>query len=396
MFINKREKMRTAWIVLLIALLIIAIFVPLSYLEFPSQSTAKDASVYFGVTFGLNTTAQAKQLIDKVKDYTNLFIVDSWTLNTANEAVNGTALTDVCDYAVANGLNIIVYFAFISHVFYSWHFQWVEQAKERYGDKLLGIYIYDEPGGRQIDLGSWANKTSLFTNVSSYSDALDRFDQTISSTQSIIDLKALGIPTFTSDYALYWFDYLVGYNCVFTELIGKNQTSKIQQIDLCRGAATIQDKEWGAILTWSTNEPPYLENGTVMLDDMLMAYHAGAKYIVVFDYPTYPYTNPYGILTEDQFAAMKSFWIQIHSTQKNNFATSNAQVALVLPKDYGWGMRTPTDRIWGLWNSDDLSPVIWSKINQDVETYGLRLDIVYNDTAFNLTDRYPTIDYWNK
>jgi hypothetical protein len=388
--------MRTAWIVLLITLLIIAIFIPLRYMELPSQSTAENSSVYFGVTFGLNTTAQAKQLIDKVKDYTNLFVVDSWTLNTLNEAVNGTALTDVCDYAVANGLNIVVYFAYISHIIYPWQIQWVEQAKESYGDKLLGIYFFDEPGGKQIDLGSWNNETSNFSGVNSYSEASNRYVQNLSSAQSLKDLQTLGIHAFTSDYALYWFDYLAGYDCVLAELYGDNQTSKIQQIALCRGAANLQGKQWGAIITWSSNKPPYHENGTVMLSDMLMAYHAGAKYIAVFNYPTYPDTNPYGILTDDQFAAMKSFWSQIHSTEKNNFATSNAQVALVLPKDYGWGTRTPTDMIWGLWGSDDLSPVIWNKISQEVKTYGLNLDIVYNDTAFNLTNKYSTIHYWNK
>jgi hypothetical protein len=388
--------MRIAWIVLLITLLIIAIFIPLSYLELPSQSTAENSNVYFGVTFGSNTTAQAKQLIDKVKDYTNLFILDSWTLNTVNEAVNGTALTDVCDYAVANGLNVIVYFAFISHLIYPWHVQWVEQAAERYGDKLLGIYFFDEPGGKQIDLGSWNNDTSLFTGVTNYSEASSRYVQNLSSVQSLQDLKSFGIDAFTSDYALYWFDYLAGYDCVLAQLYGDNQTSKIQQIALCRGAADVQGKQWGAIITWSSNKPPYAENGTVMLEDMQMAYQAGAKYIVVFDYPTYPHNNPYGILTDDHFAAMKSFWTQIHSTQKVAFASSNATAALVLPKDYGWGARKYNDRIWGLWDSDDLSPAIWSKINQEIQTYGLRLDIVYNDTVFNLTDKYSTIDYWNK
>jgi hypothetical protein len=312
-----------------------------------------------------------------------------------NETVNGTALTQVCDYAVSKGLNIIVYFAYISHVVYPWQIQWVEQAKERYGDKLLGIYFFDEPGGKQIDLGSWNNDTSTFANVTSYSDAANRYVQSLSSTQSLIDLKTLGIPAFTSDYALYWFDYLAGYDCVFAELIGNNQTSKIQQIDLCRGAADLQGKQWGAILTWSSNEHPHLEDGPDMLQDMLMAYHAGAKYIVVFNYQIFPNTNQSGMLTEDQYAAMESFWAQIHSTQKNTFATSNAQVALVLPKDYGWGMRTETDKIWGLWNSDALSPVIWAKINQEVNAYGLRLGIVYNDTSFNLTGKYSTIYYWN-
>lgn len=112
-----------------------------------------------------------------------------------------------------------------------------------------------------------------------------------------------------------------------------------------------------------------------MLQDVLTAYHAGAKYIVIFNYPTYPSTNPYGILTEDQFEAMKDFWNQINSNQKSTFGTANAQAALVLPNDYGWGMRTSTDKIWGLWNSDALSPVIWSKMNQLLNTYGLRLDI---------------------
>ena len=69
-----------------------------------------------------------------------------------------------------------------------------------------------------------------------------------------------------------------------------------------------------------------MENGTAMLGDMLTAYDAGAKYIVVFNYPTYPNTNPYGILTGDQFAAMKKFWSQINSNQENAFGSANAQI----------------------------------------------------------------------
>ena len=132
-----------------------------------------------------------------------------------------------------------------------------------------------------------------------------------------------------------------------------------------------------------------------MLQDMLSAYWAGAKYIVVFNYPTYPDTNPYGILSKDQFNAMKDFWNQINSDQKNTFGTSNGEVALVLPEDYGWGMRSPTDLIWGLWNSDSLSPIIWSDVNQLLKTYGLRLDIIYNDAQFNFTEKYSKIYYWN-
>ena len=390
--------MNKSWIILIIALLISAVLLPVAYVEHQSQEIGHNNQVYFGVTFGGNTTIQAKLLIDKVKGYTNLFIVDSWTLDTINETVKGTSLTQVCDYAVSHGLNIIVYFAYISHIIYPWQTKWVENAKGMWGSKLLGIYFFDEPGGKQIDLGAWNNDTAAFGNVTNYDEAANTYVNSLSSVQSMQDLKTFGISAFTSDYALYWFDYLAGYNCVFVELGGTrgiNETSEIQQIDLCRGAADAQGKQWGAIITWSLNKPPYLENATAMLQDMLTAYHAGARYIVVFNYPTFPKANPYGILSQDQFNAMENFWNQIHSNQESSFGTNSAKVALVLPKDYGWGMRNPQDRIWGIWNADSLSPIIWNSMNQLLKTYGSRLDIIYNDTEFTFAEKYSKIYYWN-
>ncbi|MGD0644010.1 MAG: hypothetical protein ABSA75_03800 [Candidatus Bathyarchaeia archaeon] len=387
--------MKRLWIVLVVALLISSILLPVAIVEHQNQGIAQNSQVYFGVTFGGNTTSQAKLLIDKVKGYTNLFIVDSFTLDTLNETVNGTSLTEVCDYAVSQGLNIIVYFAYISQPGYPWQTKWVEDAKEMWGSKLLGIYFFDEPGGKQIDIGSWNSHPAVFANVTNYDEAANAYVNSIGSIQSMKDLKTLGLPAFTSDYALYWFDYLAGYNTVFAELGGTNETTKIQQIALCRGAANVQNKQWGAIITYSSPSPPYLENGTYMLPDMLTAYWAGAKYIIVFNYPTYPDTNPYGILSQDQFNAMENFWNKIHADQKSSFGTANGEAALVLPKDYGWGMRNPTDLIWGLWNSDSLSPIIWNDTNQLLKTYGLRLDIIYNDTQFNFTEKYSKIYYWN-
>ena len=97
------------------------------------------------------------------------------------------------------------------------------------------------------------------------------------------------IPVFTADYALYWFDYLAGYDAVFVELgWNHNQT---QHIALCRGAANVQEKDWGTIITWATNDPPYFASGTEMLQDMNTAYNYGAKYLMVFNYPQ---INPYG------------------------------------------------------------------------------------------------------
>ncbi len=81
---------------------------------------------------------------------------------------------------------------------------------------------------------------------------------------------------------------------------------------------------------------------------MTMAYEAGAKYILVFNYEL----NSQGILTDEHFNAMKQFWDNIHSSSADSFGKSKGQVAFVLPTDYGWGMRHINDRMWGLWDAD--------------------------------------------
>ena len=195
---------------------------------------------------------------------------------------------------------------------------------------------------------------------------------------------------FTADYALYWFDYLAGYDAIFAEL-GWNH-SRAQQIALCRGAANVQNKQWGAKITWTCKNPPYLECGTEMLKDMVTAYRAGVKYQIVFNYSK---INPYGILTEEHFTVMKEFWDQIHAFPRSVFGKEEGQVAFAFPKDYGWGMRKPDDKIWGFWPSDILSPLIWDKIIRLVKRYGLKLDIIYDDAGFNFEEKYSKIYFWN-
>ena len=48
---------------------------------------------------------------------------------------------------------------------------------------------------------------------------------------------------------LYWFDYLGGYDTIFAQL-GWNTSVINQQIAQLRGAATMQNKDWGTIITW--------------------------------------------------------------------------------------------------------------------------------------------------
>lgn len=119
-----------------------------------------------------------------------------------------------------------------------------------------------------------------------------------------------------------------------------------------------------------------------MLQDMLTSYEAGANYIVIFDFPRYPEDNPYGILTEEHFVAMQQFWQQV-CTHPEDYGKTAGQVAFVLPKDYGWGMRSSDDQIWGLWSADELSLGIWENMNKLIENYGIQLDIVYDDPKFS-------------
>ena len=97
-----------SWL-LIFLLLVSGILLPLSlFYRPPNDITSQGDKVFFGVTFGGNSTDEAKRLIDRVKGYTNLLIVDNWDITMHEEPLN-----EICDYAVNAGLSIIVYFNFI-------------------------------------------------------------------------------------------------------------------------------------------------------------------------------------------------------------------------------------------------------------------------------------------
>ena len=116
----------------------------------------------------------------------------------------------------------------------------------------------------------------------SYDEAADLFIDLYLSifTNEIQDYS--NIAFFTSDYALYWFDYLVGYDVILAQF-GWNHTIE-QDIAAVRGAANLQNKDWGVIITWKYNHPPYLDTGEAIYEQLHNAYEAGAKYAVIFNY----------------------------------------------------------------------------------------------------------------
>ena len=389
---------KLALVLLLIALLVVAALLPIVYIY--QQESGKGGSsrdFFFGVMAGSNSTIEEKLLIDKVKDYTNLFILASWDIS-----INETALNEVCDYAVDAGMNIIVYFDFLPFATYQWLPGWLETTEERWGENFLGIYLYDEPGGNQIDSNQWQPGQSArlaMENASDYSDAANRFETSIPNSFSWLNLKSLNVdlPIVTSDYALYWFDYLAGYDTIFAEL-GWN-VSTTQQIALCRGAANVQGKDWGTILTWTYTEPPYITSGLEIYHEMVTAYSAGAKYIVIFDFPKNREDNEYGILERQHFEAMELFWKYAQTFPRETYGQVNGEVALVLPKDYGWGTRRTQsrmeDRIWGFWPEDENILLVGTNMKNLLVKYELKLDIIYDDPQFNYTEKYSKIIFWN-
>ncbi len=406
---SKGEKQRVKHVLILSLILVIVIATASFIISYPAiNSSTEPSPVYVGVAFGGNTTAEAKLLIDRVKNYTNLFVVQSGPVSK-----NETSLNEIVDYAVAAGKDVIVYFGWFDPR-YPWRVSWLDMAKQRWGSRFLGLYLNDEQGGIQID----ANWTGYFSQIKAQDrptyqdhapaidayingslphdddDAAQVFRTYLETRIGLEELKTRSIAAFSSDYVLYWFDYLGGYDVMLAQL-GWNQTTS-QEIALIRGAARMQNKPWGAIITWKYSEPPYLDTGEEIYKQMKLAYEAGAKYVVIFNYPQIG-DNPYGIMMDEHFQALEKFWNDV--VKVPNLRTisdvNKAEAALVLPRNYGWGMRNPEDRIW-YWGPDERSPQIWNISRKLLVQYGIRLDIVYDDPTFPVTDKYSRIYYWNQ
>jgi hypothetical protein len=200
------------------------------------------------------------------------------------------------------------------------------------------------------------------------------------------------IIVFTADYGLYWWDYQSGYDVILAEL-GWNHTMS-QDIGLVRGAANMQGKSWGTIITWKYTHAPYLTDGEEMFEQMKTSYEAGAEYVLIFNYSE-DQENP-NTLQEEHYQALEQFWNDIVQNPKIKHGNIKTEAALVLPQNYGWGMRHPQDTIWGIWPADETSQQIWSQLQSKLEQHGLKLDIVFEDPNYPAAWKYFNIYYWDQ
>jgi len=377
-------KIRWFLYVFLFSLLILLLFAGIdSYLKtYPNPA---QVDVFVGIDAVYDGVENIKNLVDEVKSYTNFFVIGSTAITW-----DGTKLNEVCQYLNDSGLYFTIFAHPTDKINQS---QWVSDARQRWSSRFWGLYAFDEAGGRQLDRFQVNNETQMLApEANNYTDAANTYVENLNHVMSYfrINWHVGDFPLLTSDYALYEFDYRGGYDVVLAEFAWNH--SRPLNVALCRGAATIRNKDWGVMITWTYDNPPYLESGPELYNDMVAAYQNGAKYILVFDYPKNNAT--YEILQEEHLEALKQFWQYV----KDNPRTDNSindRVAYVLPKDYGYGFRGPNDTIWGLWEADSRSSKIWNDVSTLVEQYKPRMDIIYEDDLQYSTFKYSKLIFWN-
>ncbi len=393
-----------------------------------SSNQETEAEVYFGIDVAYDDSETIFALIDKVSPYTNFFIVGCTGIS-----LNVTKLNTVCQYLYDKELSFIIYQDSPLGIYDSsnWSFNstrpqnssnapfprsslnptttyqrsnssqsynyslnaafvsnWTTTAKNKWGENFLGFYYIDEPAGRQLDHDpEW----TVVKNATDYADASNQFNHAVSNSVNWYRSgysNWTNLSLFTSDYALYQFDYEAGFDVLLAQL-GWNYSRQLN-IALCRGAATLQNKDWGVIITWEYTEPPYLESGEDLYNDLVLAYTNGAKYIVIFD-SNENYTA--STLTEEHFDALKQFWQYVKDNPRK-ISSASDRVAYVLPEDYGYGFRGPNDSIWGLWAADPLSENITVSLSNKLLQYGDKIDIVYNESQLQACG-YKELIFWH-
>ncbi len=211
----------------------------------------KEPSVFVGIDVAYNSLYGLENIVNQVSSYVNLIIIGSTGIT-----YNSSQLNDACQYIYSKGLYFILYTERPRSA------KWLQNATANWGNHFLGLYAYDELGGRQLD---YDPNFRLVSQAANYTDAANQYEYLLNmSLDSIIrNENSTDIPLFTSDYALYWFDYKSGYDTVFAEFTGN--CSRQLNIDLCRGAAESQNKTWGVMITYTGTNPPYIESAPALL-----------------------------------------------------------------------------------------------------------------------------------
>ena len=132
-----------------------------------------------------------------------------------------------------------------------------------------------------------------------------------------------------------------------------------------------------------------------MYDQLRLSYECGTSFALVFNYAE-DVNGPYGTLQDEHFQAIERFWNTVVQNISIRHGGIKAEAVLVLPRNYGWGMRNPQDTIWGMWDANATSQQIWTQIHSRLTQHGSQLDIVFEDKTYSVSEKYNHIYYWNQ
>src|SRR3990170_6968538 len=96
-------------------------------IRWSSHLTSPD--IFVGVEVGYDGVQDCKKMVDKVKDYTNLFVIGATEITS-----NVTRLDETCEYAYNAGLHFIVFM--IPTEEYD-QLQWIAESHQRWGGQFL-------------------------------------------------------------------------------------------------------------------------------------------------------------------------------------------------------------------------------------------------------------------
>jgi hypothetical protein len=381
-------KLKHVFAISLVLVIIVPVFL---YYGFLAYTTVKGepSDLFVGIDVAYDNVTEIKRFAVEIRPYTNTIVFGS-----AGITLDIEKLDDLCQYVYDRDFYFMIYAHPANDVaFVAVQRQWVLIARSRWGEKFLGLYAFDEPGGTQLDDADMKVVPDADWFAENWTEAADKFVNLASlKLHHVIEdqMGGLDLPLFASDYVLYWFDYKVGYDVVFAEF-GWNYSRHIN-VALDRGAANVRNKEWGVMITWTYTQPPYLESGKELYDDLVLAYENGAKYILVFD-ANENYIQ--STLQPEHLDALKKFWRYATDNPRPNNPPIK-RVAYVLPKDYAYGFRGPNDTVWGIWEADDFSYQIRIEVGHLLDRYQNRLDIIYDDgLEANNTYGYGEFTFWN-
>ena len=137
--------MKNKYLIVFVSLLLIVSLVLVSFLTVQDNgmnnpSNGNMPSVFVGIDAAYDNVFDIEMLVNQVSSYVNLIIIGSTGITYTTSQLN-----EVCQYIYDKGLYFIIYTELPPLT------QWLQNAVNKWGDHFLGLYAFDELGGKQLD-----------------------------------------------------------------------------------------------------------------------------------------------------------------------------------------------------------------------------------------------------